>query len=359
MDSEFQKTMSVPSQLQDRDLQPYKLSYIDRFMEAVLRLPFPYWVTYLSLFFLQSLLFHILSWIDGWVPPYAFNPILLLFPQWLWGPLLIMTYLNKVSLDALSSFSPLLNIREKTMSWLRYTFTTMPPQYVVVNGFIWTVFYFLITYLAFDAFYVANNTGPVYAATGIILGIPSFFVGSVITYHSIRQLILVNRVMKMVRQFNLFRLDPVYAFSRLTSQTGIAWILMLSLTLLIFPLQLASTPVLVMLLGQVVLTLAAFVLPLWIAHQRLVGEKQRLLADVNQRVEALLSQLHQFLDENKLNDVGQLNEAISGLIVEREVLNKIPTWPWRAGTLSGFLTATLLPIVLFLIQVVLGRMLGD
>ncbi len=134
---------------------------------------------------------------------------------------------------------------------------------------------------------------------------------------------------------------------------------MLSLTLLIFPLQLASTPVLVMLMGQVVLTLAAFVLPLWIAHQRLVGEKQRLLAEVNQRVEALLSQLHQFLDENKLSDVGQLNEAVSGLIVEREVLNKIPTWPWRAGTLSGFLTATLLPIVLFLIQVVLGRILGE
>ena len=61
----------------------------------------------------------------------------------------------------------------------------MPAQAVLLNGTIWTLFYFLITYLAFDMFYAANGIGPVYTALGILLGIPSFFIGSIITYHSI------------------------------------------------------------------------------------------------------------------------------------------------------------------------------
>ncbi|HJS19821.1 MAG TPA: hypothetical protein VJ785_13825 [Anaerolineales bacterium] len=178
------------------------------------------------------------------------------------------------------------------------------------------------------------------------------------SYHSIRQLILVNRIVKMVEQFNLFQLDPVYAFSGVTALTGISLLLMLSLTLIVFPLQLASGPVLVMLLGQVALTVAAFVLPLLIVHQRPVAEKRDLLADINKRVTAILSLLHQNLDEYEFGEVSGLNDAISGLIVERDLIHKIPTWPWRAGTLTSFLTAILLPILLFLAQVVLGNWLG-
>ena len=205
---------------------------------------------------------------------------------------------------------------------------------------------------------MANGVGPLGMAAGIILGIPTFFIGSVISYHSIRQLILVNRIVKMVEQFNLFQLDPVYAFSGVTALTGISLLLMLSLTLIVFPLQLASGPVLVMLLGQVALTVAAFVLPLLIVHQRPVAEKRDLLADINKRVTAILSLLHQNLDEYEFGEVSGLNDAISGLIVERDLIHKIPTWPWRAGTLTSFLTAILLPILLFLAQVVLGNWLG-
>jgi hypothetical protein len=40
-------------------------------------------------------------------------------------------------------------------------------------------------------------------------------------------------------------------------------------------------------------------------------------------------------------------------------LNGIPTWPWRGGTLAGFLSVTLLPIILFIIQLGIASLLGE
>ena len=56
--------------------------------------------------------------------------------------------------------------------------------------------------------------------------------------------------------------------------------------------------------------------------------------------------------------VTQLKDAMLGLAAERDVLNALPTWPWRPGTLAGFLSATLLPILIFILQLGIGKFLG-
>ena len=44
---------------------PYPPSYLDRFMHFTQRLPVPYWLIYLLLFILQSLITYVLAWVDG------------------------------------------------------------------------------------------------------------------------------------------------------------------------------------------------------------------------------------------------------------------------------------------------------
>ena len=340
------------------ETRPYAPSFLDRLMDFVERLPRPYWLTYLVLFLLQSSIVHILAWIDGWLPVYTFSQLLLLFPVWLWGLLAMMTYLKSVSLGALSSFSPLLEVEEETLKRLRYEFTNMPARSVVLSGAIWSVIYLVLTYLTFETFYVAYGLGTLLSVVVMVEGLISFAIGSAIYYYSLWQLRLVNRTVKMVKQFSLYRLDPVYAFSRVTSLIGVSWMVMLSLTLVLFPIQLANAPVLAILFLQVVLAAAAFVLPLWFVNRRLVSEKLRLLAELNRRFESTSERLHSCLDENKMGEVSQLNSAITGLKQERDVLTSIPTWPWRPGTLTGFLSAIVLPIVLFLVQLVIRNLLG-
>lgn len=354
----MQTKTSDPNHQHTSQMKPYPPSFLDRFMDFIKRLPIPFWLTYLVMFILQGMLMHVLAWIDGWQPAFTFSPMILLFPLWLWAPLAMMTYLDQVSLEALSSFSPLLDVEEEKLNRLKYEFTVMPARSVILSGVIWSIIYIIITYLAFEAFYVGYRVGTLLTVITIIEGLISFATASAIYYHSLRQLRLVDRTVKMAGQFNLFRLDPVYAFSRVTSLIGVSWMIMLSLTLLLFPIQLATAPVLVMWVLQVVLAVAAFVLPLWFVNRRLVSEKRRLLAELNRRLEAKLERLHRCLDDNELGEVDQINSAMSALSAEREVLTRIPTWPWRTGTLTGFLSAILLPILLFLIQLVLGNWLG-
>lgn len=50
------------------------------------------------------------------------------------------------------------------------------------------------------------------------------------------------------------------------------------------------------------------------------------------------------------------NKLLGSLIAEREMLARLPTWPWQAGTVGAFVTALLLPIVLFLVTRALERL---
>jgi hypothetical protein len=338
--------------------RPYAPSLLDRFMGLIERLPLPYWLTYLLLFILQSLILHALAWITGWLPVFTFSSIILLFPLWQWGPLALMTHLNRVAQEALTGFSPLMEADEQRLERLKLEFTLMPARSVILSGLFWTIIYVILTVLSYQAFYVAYGLGTFLSVVVIVTGLISYATGSAIYYHSFRQLRLVNQTVKMVRQFDLFRLAPVYSFSRVTSQIGIAWMVMLSLTLLVFPIKLATAPVLGILALQVLLALAAFVLPLLFVNRRLVHEKRRLLAEHNLRVEANLERLHRCLDEKKMDEMAQLNNAMQGLNVERNILTGIPTWPWRTNTLTSFLSALGLPIIIFLIQLVIKKLLG-
>ncbi len=338
--------------------RPYAPSFLDRFMGFVERLPWSYWLTYLGLFFLQCLILHALAWIFGWLPVFSFSSIILLFPLWQWGPLALMTHLNRVAQAALTGFSPLLQVDEEQLERLKVEFTIMPSRSVILSGLIWTIVYIILTVLSYQAFYVGYRLGTFLSAVVIITGLISYATGSAIYYHSFRQLRLVDQTVKMVRQFDLFRLTPVYSFSRVTSQIGIAWMVMLSLTLLVFPIKLATLPVLLILALQVLLAVAAFVLPLLFVNRRLVYEKRRLLAEHNLRVEFNLERLHRCLDDKKMDEMAQLNNAMQGLNVERNILNSIPTWPWRTNTLTSFLSTLGLPIIIFLIQLLIKKLLG-
>jgi hypothetical protein len=133
---------------------------------------------------------------------------------------------------------------------------------------------------------------------------------------------------------------------------------MLTLTLLTLPIRLATGLGVAIMAVQILLAIAAFVLPLWFVHRRLESQKRGLLAELNLRIEATMKRLHQSLDKNELDDVDHFSNAMMGMGAEREVLTAIHTWPWRAGTLTGFLSAIVLPIIIFLIQFAVEKWLG-
>lgn len=100
---------------------------------------------------------------------------------------------------------------------------------------------------------------------------------------------------------------------------------------------------------------ACFVLPLRSMHQKLDAEKSRLLGLVGSRMQALFDRLHQRVDQGIFTDAGELHQQIASLVTERDVLARMSTWPWDPATLTGFVSALVLPAFLWVLQRVLER----
>jgi len=170
----------------------------------------------------------------------------------------------------------------------------------------------------------------------------------------------VSRIHATVTRINLFQPDPLYAFSGLTARTAMGYLLLADTAVLImYEFMLETDPMALGIMAfMMALAAVTFVLPLLGMHRRMVEEKGRLESEANQRLEAAIAELHRRVDDLNLIDMSELYRAISSLEIERDVLAKIPTWPWQPGTLRVALSPLLLPVAVWLIQRILERFAG-
>ena len=50
-----------------------------------------------------------------------------------------------------------------------------------------------------------------------------------------------------------------------------------------------------------------------------------------------------------------MRDAVSGVATTREQISRLPTWPWSPEVLRGFITALLLPILIWVVTRQLGQ----
>ncbi|HAV75875.1 MAG TPA: hypothetical protein DCX53_00830 [Anaerolineae bacterium] len=336
----------------------YPPSFIDRIKRYVQHLPLHYGLTYLLLLILLALAFHLIAWQEGWLPAPQFSPVLLLFPTWILIPLAFITYLDTIATEAFKRFSILLNISSEAREQLKYEFTVMPARNVIINSLVWSGIFNIYWFEAFDGIADIYQLGSMSINILYFFGLFSFFIGGNIYYHTFRQLILVHRTVSKVDRFDLFHLEPVYAFSILTSRTGICWIILSTLSVLFGPLDILTFQVFVTLSVQIALALAAFFLPLRVVYLRLTAEKFQQLTSLDLRIKETIARLHESVDHKNYADIEKFSVALTGLATESEILTKIPTLPWRPGLLTGFLSVVVLPLLLFLLQLALAKWLG-
>jgi hypothetical protein len=70
-----------------------------------------------------------------------------------------------------------------------------------------------------------------------------------------------------------------------------------------------------------------------------------------------VAELHQRVDKKAMTKMDDLNKTLASLELERAALQRIPTWPWETGTLRGVAATLVLPLVIWLIQFALQRLL--
>lgn len=331
---------------------PYRASWVDQLTRAIERLAIPAWASYGSLLVGLALLINALDWIGGRNPPGTFDPARSGYAVYGVYMLALVHYLNEVAGSKIEAFRPVLDLSEQEYQRLRYGLTTLPAREGALAG---------VAGLVFVAFVYASELPD----DAIALASPAFLIGrflidgltfalfAVLIYHTIHQLRLVSRIHALASRIDLFEPSPLYAFSHLTARTGIGLVVLTVYSFLIEP----SIDVLGVGLTALVTVVAAaaFVLPLEGMHRRIVVEKERLQLEADRRLKAIFEELHQSVDDRDLSVSDGLNKTLESLQLERDAIARLPTWPWQPTTLRGFVSALLVPIVLWLIIRALER----
>jgi hypothetical protein len=163
----------------------------------------------------------------------------------------------------------------------------------------------------------------------------------------------------LVRDINIFNLQPLYVPATLTARLGIIWILYLNANFLTSGAAAGISPSLsfVLAIAQILFAMAAFIIPL-LGIRRKIGEhKVRLIRENARLLEKEYIKLRDAIDVDDYGAVDEINQSVETIMIFRAELDKTPTWPWRQETIRGFLSAVLLPIFIWLVQRLLSQFL--
>jgi len=342
---------------------PYSVSWLDHLIDWVDRLPGPAWLAYLVAVAASAAAFVGVQLVaaDGSSVAVSFSAFLAAQPILILG---ISHAIRNSARRSMRQFRPLLPWGDEAVAVAEFEVANGPAGIgltaAVALAIVIPPLMLGIPGAGLEERFVGLGfaTGPASVvvtwllAAALSAAIGGFFV------HFVHQLQVIARLGTAVPKLDLYRLEPVYAFSSTTALGAILLTIDNYLWYVAQPALLNDPFSLVMGGVSGTIALAAFAWPLWSAHRLLAGEKHRALAANGAAFRALTEQLHVEVAGGRLEHMDRVNQAMASLDLERQGLDRIPTWPWHAETLRAILAAIFLPLVVWLAQYLLGKAIG-
>jgi len=336
---------------------PYRPSWIDRLIEWINHLPIPVWLFYTLGILFVAFLINIGFWIDGSLPFGSIDVENTIFSILVFYWLALYQYLSRVGSKSLQVFSQLLEAGNVELARVDYELTTLPR---------WLGWLAVPAGIGLGVLSIFSDPQPygdfvpqsivVYMIDIVLMGfLVSTFICLII--RSIRQLKKVDRLHERATNINLLKLGPVHAFSSLTAQTGIGFILLLIISYFLDPTALGNALDIFLYSTVSLLAIAAFVIPIMGMRETLKKEKERALNKTVDLLQMTTENLHNTINQGDYENLEGMENAINALIRERELLEKVSTWPWNPATIRSFSSALLLPIFLWLVTQLLDRVI--
>jgi hypothetical protein len=306
---------------------------------------------------LLVLIYNVGFWMDGSLAVGSFDPVPTTFAFYTFYWLALYHYLTLVGSKALHVYRPLLDVDDRELARIDHELSSLPRKVG------WLAVPLGIGLSAATVLSESESYGDLSPQTLVPLLVDlvatSFlsatFFGLII--RSIRQLRLVSQFHRRATNINLLDLEPSHAFSNLTARTGAGLILLIVVSSVQEPMSTESTFELLLTGSVVLLAIVIFILPLAGMQRHLEAEKKRALDEINDHLRLASERLRRKVKTEDYADIGGLNDAIEGLIRERELVEKVSTWPWDPRTVRGFASTLVLPIFLWVVTRLLERYL--
>lgn len=241
---------------------------------------------------------------------------------------------------------------------LVYQLSTLPVRSTIIACFISLGFGASIFLFSPNSYAFLNlNFSSLSGGLQLINFLFSWFVFGALSYHAYRQLNLGSQATAEYIQINLFNLDPIYAFAGLTLRTALGWLIIAYAWALTTPDLLGNIIIAVTILFMQVAAVLTFVLPLLSAHGRIVEKKYELLRNIGRRLDLIINEMSK--SKGTQDDLSKLRDNFSTLTMTNDWLQKLPTWPWRPGTVNSLVSAILIPNVIWFLQIILERFISQ
>jgi hypothetical protein len=302
---------------------------------------------------------HAIVWATGRVPFGVVEPVITVGV--LYGPFLlaILAAANYVARRSVDAFWPATGWPDADRAGWKAAFVNTPGPWGWVSLLI-GVPLAIGSFLAAPTSWLGQGTDPLVLfiayLPALVLGYsmaPAAFV------HTMRQLRLVSRIHREATQIDPFDRGPVYAFSRLTVLSGMGYVLVGYYTLTANGAFAAGNlVVLAALVFSLVVGIATFVVPLWGIHDRLVDEKAALVREVEARIGRIADEMYRRVDAGEYEGSKVVSDALAGVTVLRDRIQRVPTWPWPPQLLRGFVSALILPLVIYVLTRLVSTQVG-
>jgi hypothetical protein len=318
------------------------------------------WLYYLGLglvlFFIPSIVY----WIEGVFPVGTFLPVQGFIAGVIAFFLAMFHYFDELADASLAALRPALEVSEEAYQELQYQLTNLPAGLTLISSLITIVIIFLIELMTAPYRIEVLNISLVSANLFRFIYFLGWWVMGAFVYHAVHQLRQINRIYTQHTRVNLFRMKPLYAFSNISALTAGSLAMILYGWMAVAPeVSLADPITFILTLIILLIAVVIFIWPQLGIHNLQAAEKERLLEEANQRFEAIIVELHRRVDDGELDQMNDLRVTMTNLEMEFSTLKRIHTWPWQPETVRWLITALVLPLGLWLIQIVLTRILGS
>ncbi len=337
---------------------PFRRSWVNWLIERVEALPAPPFLVYAAAVVVTVGIDLAVSWGSGGLPVGEFDVPLLIDSLYPAAHLALLHVIVATTRSALQAARPVLGLDEAGFRRLEWEMTNVPALAGAV------VILALLPLGPAGAIWWRGLPGVTGTTAAVLVWDSLLWIGGygvfyMVAINAVRQLSAISRIGDMAR-IDIFSPEPLSRFADVTARTAIGLALSVILGTATRLSTWAAAPLLTMIgVGSVIVfAIAVFVLPLQGIHRRLDAEKRALKDGADQRLKMVIAKVHAALDQDDLSQADALNKMLQSVSHERDLVARLPTWPWTTGTLRGFATVIGVPVALWLITRVLDRMLG-
>ena len=344
----------------------YRVGWPDRLADRVENLPVPAWCCYLAawaVLFGVGALLALRDFGDGTASGKALRYYAVITGLVVYV-FILKHYLRSYARVAMEGFRPVYREEDSvsgevhTLAESLFQLTNAPAQPTLFASLAAMTLVSTLTALRLAPFQrLAIAASPLSFAFNVALELTGWAIVGATAYSFVRTLRLVSRFYTRHARVSLFEQQPLYALSALTARYGLGGIIGPSIFLAVESGLLTGWVTVTFAMAAAAGALILFAWPLVGAHHLLAAEKKALFADNTERLREALERLHAAADDGEDEKTASIHYLLSGLQGERTILQMMGTWPWRPGLLRAFLTALLLPMVIWLIQFLLARLI--